>query len=350
MMPQEIVHEMRISANQLTLLRILLLPFPLFLVYGGPWSRMAAIVAYTILGITDYLDGLLARRDGPTKLGAMLDPIADKIFIAVTLVPLVELQIVPLWLAWLVFLREYLVTELRRFMIGLNSPLVVTELAKLKTTLQMIGMGLILLTDTFPDKIATGFCLAGAFIATVFLAIAIYWKEGAISSRLKSALLFLGVGLGLLFWLNVRSVILAYMVVIVGITLVSGAQYVIIGLPACFKKGVSAVAMLLSSICVPLLPLALMNHVQGITVWLLIFLLSSEFAGQALEMWLHSNGHSFLVRIKNMVTLPLILAALFGAVLFGLPMDFIIWVGAVVSGGFTIWNLICCVRTCQYNV
>lgn len=346
-MPEEIIHEMRISANQLTLLRILLLPFPLFLVYGGPWSRMAAILAYTILGITDYLDGLLARRDGPTKLGAMLDPIADKIFIAVTLVPLVELQIVPLWLAWLVFLREYLVTELRRFMTGLNRPLAVTELAKLKTTLQMIGMGLILLTDTFPDKIATGFCLAGALIATVFLAIAIHWKEGAISSRLKSALLFLGVGLGLLLWLNARGVILAYMAVIVGITMVSGAQYVQIGLPACFKKGPGAVTMLLSGICVPLLPLALMNHVQGITVWLLIFLLSSEFASQALEMWLHPDGHSLSVRIKNMVALSLILAAWFGAVRFGLPVDSVVWVGAVVSGGFTIWNLACCVRTGQ---
>ncbi len=308
---------------------------------------MAAIVSYTILGITDYLDGLLARRDGPTKLGAMLDPIADKIFIAVTLVPLVELQIVPLWLAWLVFLREYLVTELRRFMTGINRTLAVTELAKLKTTLQMIGIGLILLTDTFPDKIATGFCLAGAFIATIFLAIAIHWKEGAISSRLKSALLFLGVGLGLLLWLNARSVILAYMVVIVGITLLSGLQYVRIGLPACFKKGVSAVMMLLLSIGVPLFPLALINHLHGVAVWLLIFLLSSEFAGQALEMWLHSNGHSLAARIKNIITLPMMLGAWIGAMRFGLAMDSIVWIGAVISGGFTIWNLAGCIRPGQ---
>lgn len=346
-MLKEINHEMRISANQLTLLRIFLLPFPLFLVYGGHWLRVAAIVAYTILGITDYLDGLLARRDGPTKLGAMLDPIADKIFIAVTLVPLVELQIVPLWLAWLVFFREYLVTELRRFMTGINRTLAVTELAKLKTTLQMIGMGLILLTDTFPDKIATGFCLAGALIATVFLAIAIYWKEGAISSRLKSALLFLGVGLGLLLWLNARSVILAYMVVIVGITLVSGAQYVRIGLPACLKKGGGAVMMLILSIGAPLFPLALMNHLHGVTVWLLIFFLSSEFAGQALEMWLHSDGHSLWARIKNTLTLPMMLGVWIGAMRFGLSMDSIIWVGAIVSGGFTILNLVYCIRIGQ---
>lgn len=347
MRSEETVHNMRISANQLTLLRILLLPFPLFLVYGGAWSRVAAIVAYTILGVTDYLDGLLARRDGPTKLGAMLDPIADKIFIAVTLVPLVELQIVPLWLAWLVFFREYLVTELRRFMTGINRPLAVTELAKLKTTLQMIGMGLILLTDTFPDKIATGFCLAGAFIATIFLAIAIHWKEGVISSRLKSALLFLSVGLVLLLGLNTRHVILAYMIVIVGITLISGAQYAAIGIAACFKNGLGALIMLLFSIGVPLLPLALMNHMQGLTVWLLIFLLSSEFAGQALEMWLHPDGHSLLVRIKNIATLLLILAAWFGVWRLGLPMDSIVWVGAVASGGFTIWNLACCIRTGQ---
>jgi len=305
---------------------------------------VAAILAYTVLGITDYLDGLLARRDGPTKLGAMLDPIADKIFIAVTLVPLTEMQIVPLWLAWLVFFREYLVTELRRFLVGMNRQLTVTELAKLKTTLQMIGIGLILLTDTFPDKIATGFCLAGAFIACIFLAIAIHWKEGAISSRLKSALVFLGLGLILLMILQVRYVILAYMCVIVGITLVSGAQYVRIGLPACFLQGVGAVGMLLSSLCIPLLPLAVLHQIQGVTVWGLIFLLSSEFAGQALEMWLHPNGHSLLARVKNCIATPLIVGTWICAVWSNLPMEVVIWVGAVVSGGFTFWNLSHCIR------
>lgn len=335
---------MRINANQLTLLRILLLPFPLFLVYGGPWSRVAAIVAYALLGITDYLDGLLARRYGPTKLGAMLDPIADKIFIAVTLVPLVDLQIVPLWLAWLVFLREYMVTELRRFMTNMNQSLAVTEIAKLKTTLQMIGMGLILLTDTFPDKIATGFCLAGAFIATLFLAIAIYWKEGGISWRLKSALVFLGLGLVLLLGLTSKQVILAYMLVIVGITLVSGAQYVRVGLPACFKRGIAAFMMLIVGIAVPLLPLSFLHEIKGMTLWLLIFLLSSEFAGQALEMWLHPDGHSFLGRSKNIVALMAMLSTLVWSAWLNLPIDVMVWGGALISGAFTLWSLLCCIR------
>ena len=75
---------MKIRANHLTILRIILLPLPYFLIYGDIRARIAALAAFTLIGFTDYLDGLLARRDGSTPLGKLLDPLADKICIAVT--------------------------------------------------------------------------------------------------------------------------------------------------------------------------------------------------------------------------------------------------------------------------
>ena len=97
------------AANQLTLLRLLLVPvFVLCMVYGRPgW----ALVTFAIAGITDALDGLLARRSGPTTLGAWLDPMADKLllaamFIVLTLPGLGLTSRIPLWLTVLVISRD----------------------------------------------------------------------------------------------------------------------------------------------------------------------------------------------------------------------------------------------------
>jgi cardiolipin synthase len=96
-------------ANQLTLLRMLLIPvFAILLVYGQiGW----ALVVFTAASVTDMLDGYFARRSGPTTLGAWLDPVADKLllltmFIVLTL-PLPHLtHRIPLWLTVVVFSRD----------------------------------------------------------------------------------------------------------------------------------------------------------------------------------------------------------------------------------------------------
>ena len=74
------------AANQLTLLRLLLVPvFALCMLYGMPgW----ALVTFAVAGVTDMLDGLLARRSGPTTLGAWLDPMADKLLLTTMFVML----------------------------------------------------------------------------------------------------------------------------------------------------------------------------------------------------------------------------------------------------------------------
>jgi cardiolipin synthase (CMP-forming) len=98
------------AANQLTLLRLTLVPvFALLLLYGWPgW----ALVTFIVAGITDLLDGLIARRTGQmTTVGAWLDPMADKLlvatmFVVLTLPGLGLVQRLPLWLTVLVLSRD----------------------------------------------------------------------------------------------------------------------------------------------------------------------------------------------------------------------------------------------------
>ena len=97
------------AANQLTLLRLLLVPvFVLCMLYERPgW----ALVAFAVAAITDALDGLLARRSGPTTLGAWLDPMADKLLLAATFVVLTLPGLgltarIPVWLTVLVISRD----------------------------------------------------------------------------------------------------------------------------------------------------------------------------------------------------------------------------------------------------
>jgi len=299
---------MLITANRLTLLRIVLLPLPYFLLYGGTWARVTALAAFALLGLTDYLDGLLARRQGVTELGKLLDPIADKIFLAACLIPLVDLGILPLWLVWIIFLREYLVTEIRTFLTGLGMNLPVSELAKIKTTLQMTGAGLILLCDTFPDKTVTAAFLAGALLATVFLAVGLYWRDGGLSQRIRMALFLLALGLFLLLALDTRGVIMAYGLVMLLVTMISGGGYLLKGIPVCMGQGAAKMLGLLSSISVPLVALAFSGRAEGLN-WLIILIMAAEFSSQGIDMWAARTGGRDISTWKKYLAAPAVLAA-----------------------------------------
>jgi cardiolipin synthase len=101
------------AANQLTLLRLLLVPvFALFMLYGWPgW----ALVTFVVAGVTDAFDGIIARRTGQlTTIGAWLDPMADKLlvatmFIMLTVPGLGMPQRLPLWLTVLVLSRDIVI-------------------------------------------------------------------------------------------------------------------------------------------------------------------------------------------------------------------------------------------------
>src|SRR5262245_19113939 len=99
-----------ITANQVTLLRLALIPLPCWLLYQGHVGKVAAVTLGTLIGCTDFVDGYLARKYGPTVLGGLMDPIADKVFTAIVFIPAVDLGWVPAWLVALLLVREFLIT------------------------------------------------------------------------------------------------------------------------------------------------------------------------------------------------------------------------------------------------
>ena len=137
--------------NTLTWLRILMIPgiIMLFYVLPSPWADPAACAAFALAGITDSLDGYYARKLGQTsRLGAFLDPVADKLIVAAALVLIVSRD--PRWyvaIAAIVIIgREIAVSALREWMaeIGARSKIKVSVLGKYKTIMQIVGLSFLL--------------------------------------------------------------------------------------------------------------------------------------------------------------------------------------------------------------
>jgi len=148
----------RITANQLTLGRLVLLPLPVYLIHvamlrggGFPWL-VAAFLVFVVLGLTDAWDGMLARRYGSTQLGSLLDTVADKIFLVGTFGVLAQHGIIPLAPMAALFVRELAVTRLRSIALEEKFSLPTSRIAKLKTTAQMAGSGFLLLIWILPAE------------------------------------------------------------------------------------------------------------------------------------------------------------------------------------------------------
>ena len=147
--------------NLLTLSRIVAVPLLVALLWWPKWELGYGLgfAMYTLMGLTDYFDGYVARSYGAvSKLGAFLDPIADKIMIAAVILVLSAQGV--LWgpyvndlhvIAGLVILiREIAVSGLREFLGGLQVSMPVSRLAKWKTTFQMICFGALILGNAMP--------------------------------------------------------------------------------------------------------------------------------------------------------------------------------------------------------
>jgi len=136
--------------NTLTWLRICAIPLVTLLFYMPyPWADPAAGLLFALAGITDSLDGYLARRLGQTsRLGAFLDPVADKLIVAVALVLLVSRDpraLITLTAAVIIG-REITISALREWMaeIGQRRKVAVSQLGKYKTILQIVGLSCML--------------------------------------------------------------------------------------------------------------------------------------------------------------------------------------------------------------
>ena len=138
--------------NLLTLSRIAAIPLLVALAsLRTPAGDAAACGVFALAGITDWLDGRLARSWAQSSdIGRMLDPIADKLLVGATLMVLVGLgRTTPLGLypAIVILCREILVSGLREYLAGLRIGLPVTRLAKWKTGVQMAALGTLLAGD-----------------------------------------------------------------------------------------------------------------------------------------------------------------------------------------------------------
>jgi CDP-diacylglycerol--glycerol-3-phosphate 3-phosphatidyltransferase len=136
--------------NILTWLRIVAIPLVLVLFYSpNHWADAAAGLLFAAASITDSLDGYFARRMGLTsRLGAFLDPVADKLIVAVALVLLVSKDPRPLIVltACVIIGREIAISALREWMaeLGQRTKVAVSQLGKYKTILQMVGLSMML--------------------------------------------------------------------------------------------------------------------------------------------------------------------------------------------------------------
>ncbi len=125
-------------ANSLTALRILLIPvFVTLLVYRRPgW----ALLVFCLASLTDLLDGFIARTQGPTRLGAFLDPVADKLLLTSAFVTLTYLKLIPFWITAMVVSRDFVISVgvLVIHVAGGTVHPAPTRLGKWSTVMQMV--------------------------------------------------------------------------------------------------------------------------------------------------------------------------------------------------------------------
>jgi len=141
--------------NLLTLSRILAIPIVVASFYvHGDYARWFACALFSAAGVTDWLDGHMARRWAQqSELGRFLDPIADKLLVAATLFMLVATDrlssgaILP---ALVILCREILVSGLREYLAELRVGLPVSKLAKWKTAIQMVAIGVLIVGNAGP--------------------------------------------------------------------------------------------------------------------------------------------------------------------------------------------------------
>jgi cardiolipin synthase len=141
--------------NLLTLSRIGVIPVLLLLYLNQPWTRWAALFLFIAAGVTDWLDGYLARNRGQmSAIGRFLDPIADKLLVSAVIFLLVAVDSITglvLLPALVILCREILVSGLREYLAEIQVSVPVSTLAKWKTMIQMVALGFLVVGDHGPD-------------------------------------------------------------------------------------------------------------------------------------------------------------------------------------------------------
>jgi CDP-diacylglycerol---glycerol-3-phosphate 3-phosphatidyltransferase len=197
--------------NILTVLRLLAAPglAVMFLYFSRPWADWFALILFILASLTDWIDGYLARAwKQETKLGAMLDPIADKAMVVIALMVIVGYSSMSPWLvlpATFILFREIFVSGLREFLGDTAGTLKVTKLAKWKTTAQMVAISVLFSQGLFEHYFGMSvFGMDRAMISDILYGreedvLGLWWKYGGLvwSGRIGLWLLWLAAGLTL---------------------------------------------------------------------------------------------------------------------------------------------------------
>ena len=229
---------MKITANMVTVARIVLLPVPGYLLYNDIPHLYWAFALIVMLAFTDWLDGQMARKNGATVLGGLLDPIADKIFIVVCFIPFsqrvlpgMDNVVFPLWMLILMFSRDFVVTSLRTSMSMLGVPMRTSVLAKFKTAIQMTSAGYLIaivigyLENPESQVVSYLFFL----MASIPLAYIVYRLVTGKLPGIRSLTMFsmTGVFAVIFFFADIQVSLLVLAAVVSGVTVFSGISYVI---------------------------------------------------------------------------------------------------------------------------
>lgn len=272
-----------ITANQVTLVRLALIPLPCWLLYQGTNGQYAALIIATLLGCTDFVDGYLARKYGGTVLGGLMDPIADKVFIAATFLPAVDLRWVPSWMVALLFVRELFVTAARTSYERRDLQLKSSYLARYKTWVQMCGVGVLMLLSASTPAFMDWFLGALALLPIVgYLVIRFIarrrWKGAGWFAISFAALLVIHRSFGG----HVLAIALMYF--IVGVTYVSGLGY-LFGVGKLKGRGritAGEIVRLTTSIALPCVAVGAQSRPASPS-WAIIALVSFELAHGGLD-------------------------------------------------------------------
>jgi CDP-diacylglycerol--glycerol-3-phosphate 3-phosphatidyltransferase len=220
----------RITANQVTIGRLLAMPLMAALIYGDERVRVFGVILGTLVGLTDFVDGRLARKYGVTVVGSLLDPVADKVFIIVCYAPYADRGGIPWWIAAAIISRELLVTVLRSSVELAGRRLPSSTMAKTKTWAQMIGFGVLVLIPILGEgrglRLLFSIPLAVALVAALGgrLALGATWRPMWFAAAAFGALLAASA------WRGPELAQTVLLVIIVGITWVSAADYLGVGL------------------------------------------------------------------------------------------------------------------------
>lgn len=138
-------------ANKITLIRVLLVPVFMFVLFSDiAYSHYIAGAIFIIASLTDTLDGYIARsRNLVTNFGKFVDPLADKILVSAALISLVDLGKIPGWVVVVIIAREFTITGFRILAASEGVTIAASSLGKIKTITQLVAI-VLLLFNNFP--------------------------------------------------------------------------------------------------------------------------------------------------------------------------------------------------------